>query len=60
MATLPKTPMIGTITIEEPRSEHISMKDTFRSPIVVWKGGRDSGGNPALKQHQIFIRIYSI
>lgn len=50
MATFPSTPIIGTNTIDDPRSEHISMNETFTSPISVPNGGGDHEGRPSLKQ----------
>lgn len=53
IATFPSTPMTGTKTIDDPRSETISMNVTFLSPIVVSKGGADHDGRPSLGQEKI-------
>lgn len=47
--------MTGTKTIDDPRSETISMNVTFLSPIVVSKGGADHDGRPSLGQEKKII-----
>lgn len=49
IATLPNTLITGTNTIEEPKSEHISINVTFLPLTVVPNGGGRNGGKPALK-----------
>ena len=50
MATLPSTAITGTINMEEPRSEHISMKLTsLPSGKTVENGGRRNDGRPSLE-----------
>lgn len=53
IATLPSTAMIGTNTIDEPRSEHISTKDTSRPSISVPNGGGCTLGKPSLKENAV-------
>lgn len=50
IATFPNTPMTGTKTIDEPRSEHISTNVTFLPPNDVSNGGIDNDGRPSLRQ----------
>jgi len=46
MATFPSTPIIGTRTMEDPSSEHISVKEYVWLPRTVQNGGKLKGGNP--------------
>lgn len=47
MATLPKTAMIGTSTMELPRSEAIWLKVCVWLFNIVWKGGGFTSGKPS-------------
>lgn len=46
MATLPNTPIIGTRTIEDPNSEHMSAKEYVWFPRMVPNGGKPKDGSP--------------
>lgn len=59
MATLPNTAITGTINMEEPRSEHISMKPTsLPSSRTVENGGQWSEGRPSLEEERRTVRRF--
>lgn len=46
MATFPNTPIMGTRTIEDPSSEHMSAKEYVWLRRTVLNGGKAKGGSP--------------
>lgn len=46
MATFPNTPIMGTRTIEDPSSEHMSAKEYVWLPRMVPNGGESKDGSP--------------
>jgi hypothetical protein len=46
MATFPNTPIMGTRTIEDPSSEHMSANEYVWLPRMVPNGGKAKGGSP--------------